>query len=99
MSAEPQWCEIHQHSKWCGHNGGVRMADGWRAPGEAPRDPDLEPWRQAALDMAYETDGELHDLWIAIVDVLSRAVEGDPRVAESVPALCNFIDALAPGDR
>ncbi len=26
------YCEIHQHYKWCEHNGGVMGANGWRAP-------------------------------------------------------------------
>lgn len=25
----PAWCEIHQHSKWCEHNGGVMGLSGW----------------------------------------------------------------------
>lgn len=28
----PAWCEIHQHHKWCEHNGGVMGPTGWRKP-------------------------------------------------------------------
>jgi hypothetical protein len=28
----PTYCEIHQHAKWCEHNGGVMGATGWEAP-------------------------------------------------------------------
>ena len=28
----PSYCEIHQHYKWCEHNGGVMGANGWRSP-------------------------------------------------------------------
>ena len=27
----PTYCEIHQHTKWCEHNGGVMGATGWEA--------------------------------------------------------------------
>lgn len=30
--AEPAWCEIHQHHKWCEHNGGVMGPTGWEKP-------------------------------------------------------------------
>jgi hypothetical protein len=26
------WCEVHQHFKWCEHNGGVTGATGYEAP-------------------------------------------------------------------
>ena len=25
----PMWCDIHQHYKWCEHNGGVMGPTGW----------------------------------------------------------------------
>jgi hypothetical protein len=29
---QPRWCGIHQHYKWCGHNGGVMGKTGYEAP-------------------------------------------------------------------
>ncbi len=29
---KPAWCPIHQHHKWCEHNGGVMSAGGWVDP-------------------------------------------------------------------
>ena len=28
----PTWCDIHQHYKWCEHNGGVMGPTGWEMP-------------------------------------------------------------------
>jgi hypothetical protein len=28
----PAWCPIHEHHKWCEHNGGVMGPNGWEAP-------------------------------------------------------------------
>jgi hypothetical protein len=28
----PMWCDIHQHYKWCEHNGGVMGPTGWEKP-------------------------------------------------------------------
>lgn len=28
----PAYCEVHQHHKWCEHNGGVMGPTGWEAP-------------------------------------------------------------------
>ena len=28
----PAWCEIHQHHKWCEHNGGKMGPTGWEKP-------------------------------------------------------------------
>ena len=33
----PSWCEVHQHHKWCGHNGGIMGATGYEAPPLRPR--------------------------------------------------------------
>lgn len=30
-TAPPAWCEVHQHYKWCGHNGGFMGPGGYRA--------------------------------------------------------------------
>jgi hypothetical protein len=29
----PTWCPVHQHFKWCQHNGGVKREDGSYGPG------------------------------------------------------------------
>lgn len=45
--------------------------------------------------MADEADcSELRDVFLAIVEVLNRAMDGDQRVAESVPILLDVIAAL-----
>jgi hypothetical protein len=28
----PEWCPVHQHYKWCTHNGGKLGPDGWGPP-------------------------------------------------------------------
>lgn len=28
---DPAWCAIHQHFKWCEHNGGVMGKTGWES--------------------------------------------------------------------
>lgn len=30
--ATPKWCNVHQHHKWCEHNGGVMGPTGYAAP-------------------------------------------------------------------
>lgn len=32
VTAAPTWCPIHEHYKWCEHNGGVMGPNGWQAP-------------------------------------------------------------------
>lgn len=32
VPTSPAWCPIHEHYKWCEHNGGVMGPNGWRAP-------------------------------------------------------------------
>lgn len=34
----PKWCEIHQHYKWCQHNGGVMGPTGYAAPDIDPEE-------------------------------------------------------------
>ena len=29
---DSKWCPIHQHHKWCEHNGGVMGPTGWEKP-------------------------------------------------------------------
>ncbi len=29
---DSKWCAIHQHYKWCEHNGGVMGPTGWEKP-------------------------------------------------------------------
>lgn len=31
VTADPTWCPIHEHYKWCEHNGGVMGPNGWQA--------------------------------------------------------------------
>ena len=35
----PDYCPIHQHFKWCEHNGGVNTKDGWKAPDQRRKGP------------------------------------------------------------
>jgi hypothetical protein len=37
LARDPVWCGIHQHFKWCEHNGGVLGPTGHEAPPEAGR--------------------------------------------------------------
>ena len=59
----PTYCEIHQHTKWCKHNGGVMGATGWEAP--APGlDLDAAEKRAAGFRgvfrvMAYDSGDEM----------------------------------------
>lgn len=32
LDAMPAYCPIHEHYKWCEHNGGVMGVTGWEAP-------------------------------------------------------------------
>lgn len=41
---EPDWCQVHQHFKWCEHNGGTETAIGWQSPTDSePSRPDPCP--------------------------------------------------------
>uniref|UniRef100_A0A6M3JJP9 Uncharacterized protein n=1 Tax=viral metagenome TaxID=1070528 RepID=A0A6M3JJP9_9ZZZZ len=43
VADEPTWCYIHQHHKWCEHNGGVMGPTGYEAPiCAAPAQPEGE---------------------------------------------------------
>lgn len=48
--ADPAWCEVHQHYKWCEHNGGVRGKTGWEKPAGTP----AEPLRQRLLQLLHK---------------------------------------------
>lgn len=36
MTDQPAYCAIHQHYKWCEHNGGVLGPTGYEAPVDLP---------------------------------------------------------------
>lgn len=43
----PKWCNVHQHHKWCEHNGGVMGPTGYAAPDEqAQIDAAVKAYRQ-----------------------------------------------------
>ena len=37
---DSKWCPIHQHYKWCEHNGGVMGPTGWEKPPHGIREPE-----------------------------------------------------------
>ena len=37
LRSTPIWCDVHQHYKWCEHNGGIMGATGYEAPPLRPR--------------------------------------------------------------
>lgn len=36
VRVNPAWCPVHEHYKWCEHNGGVLGPNGWQAPSGVP---------------------------------------------------------------
>jgi hypothetical protein len=48
----PTYCEIHEHHKWCQHNGGVMGPGGWESPSGRSRTPSLN-------DVLHGTEREI----------------------------------------
>lgn len=63
--ATPKWCNVHQHHKWCEHNGGVMGPTGYAAPDEQAQ---VVTFRTVELD-----DVAHHALRQAAQDVLDEA--------------------------
>jgi hypothetical protein len=52
--AEPAYCAIHQHYKWCEHNGGTMGPTGWRNPEGAVSEPSLDALKRALPPDTYD---------------------------------------------
>ena len=62
----PKWCNVHQHHKWCEHNGGVMGPTGYAAP-------DVQAQIDAAVARERERIVELVELKRAKFNIGTRA--------------------------
>jgi len=100
----PKYCLVHQHHKWCNHNGGVRGVNGYGPPGSmsaADSMDDLIVWLRAQLGederlAAKEDDDYAHTTLLPTIDSDHQANWDTDRVRCEVEAKRRILDEVVP---